>query len=270
MNGFLTTNSFLVNKKMIKNNSKTKENLLELYLKERDDIDTWAVEEGWRIQKRWHHEKLENALIHLDLEGKKVLDLACGSGGLTRKIKERNPSARIYGVDFNKKAIEYAARKDAGVKGVKYFSGDAQDIPFRDKFFDVVIGFDMLDHIPDYRKCMSEIRRVLKDGGEIAVTVENHHSLWPIVEFAWSAYSKFGNARNLSHQHVVNFTPKTFKELIAKSGFLIKKFYTIHNVNTFFYLISDWYPKALDSFICRRNLGLSLFCYAKKIKCIPQ
>lgn len=252
--------------KMGKNNIKSKNGLLKIYHSQPTDIDTTAVESNLRVQREWHREKLENALLHLNLDGKKVLDLACGSGGLTRKLKRICRSATIFGMDFNAKAISYAKTRDSGVKGLKYLVGDAENIPFKDNFFDIVIGLDMLDHIPDYKKSMREINRVLKKDGDVVLTVENHHSLWPVVEYLWYLRSYFGNARDLRHVHVVHFTPKTFNELIENTGFSVKKFYTIHNLNTFFYLVSDYYPKSLNSFISRKNLGLSLFCYAKKIK----
>lgn len=251
---------------MEKKNIKLKTDLLEIYHSQPADIDTKAVESSLRVQREWHKEKFENALLHLNLEGKKVLDLGCGSGGLTRKLKRTNPSAEIFAMDFNEKAISYAKKRDKGVKGLKYMAGDAECIPFKDNFFDAVIGLDMLDHVPDYKKCMYEINRVLKKGGEIVLIVENRHSLWPIVEFLWFLWSNFGNARDLRHVHVIHFTPKMFYRLIEDTGFSIKKFYTIHNLNTFLYLIGNYYPKSLNSLIGRKKLGLSLFCYAKKIK----
>lgn len=248
---------------MGKNNIKSKNGLLKIYHNQKADIDTIAVESSLRVQREWHQEKLENALLHLNLNGKRVLDLACGSGGLTRKLKKINPSVAIFAMDFNAKAISYAKARDSGVDGLMYLVGDAENIPFKDNFFDAVIGLDMLDHIPNYKECLREINRVLKKGGEIILTVENHHSLWPIVELVWD---KFGQGRDYGNVHVAHFTPKTFTELIKNSGFSVQQFYTIHNLNTFFYLIGSYYPKSLNSFISRKKLGLTLFCYAKKNK----
>ena len=248
---------------MGKNTIKSKNDLLKIYHSQLADIDTRAIESDLRVQREWHQEKLENTFLHLNLDGKKVLDLACGSGGLTRKLKKISPSATIFAMDFNVKAISYAKTKESGMDGLKYLVGDAENIPFKDNFFDAVIGLDMLDHIPDYKECLREINRVLKKDGEVVLTVENRNSLWPIVEFIWD---KFGQGRDYGHVHVAHFTPKTFIELIKNSSFSVKQFYTIHNLNTFFYLISNYYPKPLNSFISRKKLGLTLFCYAKKNK----
>src|SRR3989338_1454770 len=241
----------------------TSAELMKIYHSQPDNIDTKAVESKLRVQKEWHREKLENTLSHLDFKGKKILDLACGSGGLTRKLKKNATSSIIFAIDSNEKAVQYARKRDKNISGLMYTAGNAESIPFKDDFFDIVIGLDMLDHVPNYKECMREINRVLKKGGKLVLTVENHYSLWPIVEFLWD---KFGRGREYRLVHVVHFTPKVFEKLVMDSGFSIKKLYTIHNLNTFFYLIGNYYPKSLNSPISRKKLGLSLFCYAEKTR----
>ena len=234
--------------------------LKKIYLSQPSDVDSEAVVSKFRVQREWHREKLNSVFRHLNLENKDVLDLACGSGGLTRKLKRKCPSANIFGVDFNEEAINYANEVDEGITGLRYKSGDAQDLTFKKNSFDVVIGLDMLDHIPDYNLCLSEIHRVLRPGGKLILTVENRRSLWPIVEYIWDR----SGGRDYGNVHVVHFTPKSFRNVLVRAGFSINKFYTIHNINTFFYLLSDYYPKKLNSYISRKRLGLTLFCYAEK------
>jgi|GEM_PF-2144367 len=235
--------------------------LKKIYVAQAPDVDTKAVDSSLRVQREWHREKFDATISVLDLSGKTVLDLACGSGGLSRKLKARFPSATIIGMDFNPKAIAYAKKKDKGIKGLSYRSADAQNIPLKDSSVDIVIGLDMLDHVPDYHKCLSEIHRVLRPAGEIVLTVENHHSLWPIVEKLWDT---FGDGREYGDVHVIHFTPKTLEDAIKQHGFAIKKYFTIHNASTFFHLLSDWYPQVLNEVMSKNRLGLTLFCHARK------
>ncbi len=235
--------------------------LRKIYVAQAPDVDTHAVDSPLRVQREWHKEKFDAATSVLDLTNKKVLDLACGSGGLSRKLKARFPSAAILGVDFNPRAIAYAKKKDKGIKGLSYRTADAQQLPLKDASVDVVIGLDMLDHVPDYNKCLSEIHRVLRPGGDLVLTVENHHSLWPLVERLWDT---FGDGRDYGNVHVIHFTPPTFKKAIERHGFEIKRYITIHNINTFFNLVMGWYPKPINSFMQKRRLGLTLFCHARK------
>jgi ubiquinone/menaquinone biosynthesis C-methylase UbiE len=239
----------------------TTKELKKIYLAQPPDVDTKAVDSTLRVQREWHQEKLATILSELNLSNKTVLDLACGSGGLTRKLKAHVPSATFIGVDFNQRAISFAKKRDASVKGLSYKTGDAQAIPLKDNSVDIAIGLDMLDHVPDFHACLSEIYRVLRPGGEIALTVENHHSLWPIVERLWDV---FGDSRDYGHVHVIHFNPKTFKRVITSHGFMVKNYFTIHNINTFFHLISGWYPKSINNAMRRNFLGLTLFCHAVK------
>jgi len=167
----------------MRNSKLTTKELLKTYHSQPEDIDTLGVKSNFRVQREWHREKLTNVISNINLKGKKILDLACESGGLTRNLKRLVPSSEIFGLDFNDKAIAWAKKKDKGISGLHYYAGDAQKIPFKDSFFDIVVGLDMLDHIPNPMKCLSEINRVLKKGGEIAIKVENNQSLWPLVEF---------------------------------------------------------------------------------------
>ena len=48
---------------------------------------------------------------------------------------------------------------------------DAQQLPFRDGAFDVVVGFELLEHLPDTDRCLREVRRVLEPGGHVAMSL---------------------------------------------------------------------------------------------------
>jgi len=147
----------------MKKNIKIKKDLMKIYYSQPPDIDTKAVESTLRVQREWHREKLENVISKLNFEGKKILDLACGSGGITRYLKKTVPSANIYAVDFNVNAISYAKKKDRAIKGLKYFVGDAQKIPFRSNFFDVVISITAIQNFQDIEEGLREIKRVGKN-----------------------------------------------------------------------------------------------------------
>lgn len=96
--------------------------------------------------------------------GNSVLDLCCGQGTLTAAIS--NVAGDVTGLDFSPEMI---AKAIIAVPDAQIVEGDAMDMPFDDAHFDKVIcNFGMM-HIPDQPKALSEIRRVLKPGGEFTM-----------------------------------------------------------------------------------------------------
>ena len=97
-----------------------------------------------------------------------VLDVACGSGNAT--IPAAKTGATTIGLDITPELIE-AGKKNAAEAGVEieWIEGDAQDLPFDDAAFDVVLSVFGCMFAPDHRKTAAELARVLKPGGRLAV-----------------------------------------------------------------------------------------------------
>lgn len=165
-----------------------------------------------RMVPEFHKETLtyaEHMTRYLAVEdivkGKIVLDIASGSGYGT-KILAKN-AKKVFGVDVNETAVHYA-EKNYGAKNIEYLIGNGEQIPLPDKSVDVVITFETIEHIADYKKFLDEVKRVLKDDGLAVVSTPND------LEFAE------GN-----HFHLHEFE---YKELTS----LLKKDYK--NVDSYF------------------------------------
>ena len=98
--------------------------------------------------------------------GLKLLDVCCGPGLISAAAVGRG--AKVCGLDFAAEMIRIAS---AEVPGARFHEGDALALPFADDSFDsVVCGFGII-HLPDPAQALSEMHRVLKPGGQIAVSV---------------------------------------------------------------------------------------------------
>jgi ubiquinone/menaquinone biosynthesis C-methylase UbiE len=97
-----------------------------------------------------------------------VLDVACGAGNAT--IPAARKAARTVGLDITPQLIE-AGKKAAAEAGVEieWLEGDAQDMPFDDESFDVVLSVFGSMFAPDHAKAAAELARVLKPGGRMVV-----------------------------------------------------------------------------------------------------
>ncbi len=96
----------------------------------------------------------------------RVLELGCGTGSMWighEAVIEKCGDLVLS--DFSAGMLEKAKDNIGDISNVSYRVIDIQDIPYKDESFDIVIANYMLYHVPDIKKALSEVRRVLKSGG---------------------------------------------------------------------------------------------------------
>ncbi len=101
--------------------------------------------------------------------GERVLDVACGTGALTRTVKERTgPCGAVVGLDPNAAMLQVAARRSPDIE---WRQGAAEMLPFESASFDAVVSQFGLMFFADRGAAMREMTRVLRTGGHLAVAV---------------------------------------------------------------------------------------------------
>ncbi len=101
--------------------------------------------------------------------GDRVLDVACGTGVLTRVAAERTGSGgAVVGLDLDPGMLAVAARL---TPAIEWRQGTAEALPFPDGSFDAVVSQFGLMFVPDPAKALREMMRVLAPGGRLAVAV---------------------------------------------------------------------------------------------------
>jgi arsenite methyltransferase len=104
-------------------------------------------------------------------EGGVALDVGAGPGSITTSLAHAaGPDGLALGVDISEAMLTRAVRSAAGPQ-VGFLRADAQRLPFRDETIDVAVSIAVLQLIPDPAAALSEIARVLKPGGRLAVMV---------------------------------------------------------------------------------------------------
>ena len=98
--------------------------------------------------------------------GRRVLDLGCGFGGRTVWYAERG-AERVMGLEISPKMVDRcrAFAEQHGMDNVEFVVGIAEDLPYEDNSIDVVITYDVLEHVQDPAQAMCEIARVLQPDG---------------------------------------------------------------------------------------------------------
>lgn len=102
--------------------------------------------------------------LRIDPLGKRALEVGCGGGILCEEISRMGFDAT--GIDPSELSVRIAAdhARASGLK-IRYVKGTGESLPFADGFYDVVFCCDVLEHVRDLPKVVSEISRVLKKGG---------------------------------------------------------------------------------------------------------
>jgi arsenite methyltransferase len=104
-------------------------------------------------------------------QGGVALDVGAGPGSITATLAHAaGPDGLALGVDVSEPMLARAVRASAGPQ-VGFLRADAQRLPFRDQSFDVAVSIAVFQLIPDPAAALSEIARVLKPGGRLAVMI---------------------------------------------------------------------------------------------------
>lgn len=108
------------------------------------------------------------AILEQATPGTTLLNAGCGTGEFNYYLRDRFQQS--YGVDINEADIT-TARELCPDDRIRYDTGDVARLSFEDDFFDTVICVEVLEHVEQPAQVLAELRRVLKPGGQLIVTV---------------------------------------------------------------------------------------------------
>ena len=176
-------------------------------------------------QPEFEHTDRHYRLLKEIGRGKRVLDLGCLGGQISRKIKDQNND--VYGVELNPKAAAQAEKQGIRVKVFDLNDG----VPFQDGFFDTVHAGEIIEHIFDTQFLFEECNRVLKPGGTFLFTVPNLNSLTNRLRVVSGAflpnYGAYADDHNGSRIRLFNLDKVA--EVCRLSGFQVTQVYGLAN-----------------------------------------
>lgn len=111
-----------------------------------------------------------------------ALEIACGTGLVTRRLRERlDPAVRLVATDLSKAMLDYARGSLGELEGIEWREADFTRLPFGDGEFGAVVCAFGIMYVEDKEVAFREARRVLADGGQIFFNVwdrieENRHA----------------------------------------------------------------------------------------------
>jgi SAM-dependent methyltransferase len=119
-----------------------------------------------------------------------VLDAGCGSG---RTMEELIAYGEVHGIELDPQAAAVARDRGFDVK-----IGRLEELPWESGAFDLITCLDVIEHTPDDRLTLRELRRVCKPGGWLLATVPAYQSLWSLHDEANHHYRRYDRAALLA------------------------------------------------------------------------
>ena len=114
-----------------------------------------------------YYTRISTALKYLK-SSKNILDIGCSDGYVHKQIR----SKKITGIDINESDLDIAKLLNPNNR---YRKESVYELKFKDAEFDTVLCLDVLEHLDDDTKAISEISRVLKKGGKLVLTVPSRN-----------------------------------------------------------------------------------------------
>ncbi|QDZ18136.1 S-adenosyl-L-methionine-dependent methyltransferase [Chloropicon primus] len=159
----------------------TNDGVLEYYWGEHIHLGYYSdaeLEKGWKKKdfKEAKYDFIEEMLkwsgaVDSGAEPKNILDVGCGIGGTSRYLARKFPNARVTGITISEAQVKRATElaKEQGLANVEFKLVDALNMSFEDDQFDLVWGCESGEHMPDKRRYVEEMTRVLAPGGNLAI-----------------------------------------------------------------------------------------------------
>jgi ubiquinone/menaquinone biosynthesis C-methylase UbiE len=159
----------------------------------------------------WQWERRRALLLGEVRPGERVLDLGCGAGRFVAALREAG--AEPVGVELAEAALD-RARANAPGADLRLVADDGS-LPLEHASVDLVWCSEVLEHVPDTAHLLLEVRRVLRPGGRLLVTVPDHPRVWTTLK----ALTRFEAHFDPLGQHVRFYTRRSLAATLEHAGF---------------------------------------------------
>jgi SAM-dependent methyltransferase len=157
-------------------------------MNESDRKSEWASGDAYEpYVGRWSRLVAREFLAWLKAQkNMRWLDVGCGTGALSQTILEEAAPSRIQGIDPSEDYVNYASRRITDSRA-RFDIGDARTLPYPTASFDIVVSGLALNFVPEPAVAMSEMARVTRAGGTVALYVWDYAGEMQLMRYFWDA-----------------------------------------------------------------------------------
>lgn len=154
------------------------------------------------VWRRGQDRRLDLIRKFVTLENKRILDIGCGLGMYVEKF--RRFSDDTYGVDIDPEKVQKAQERLPNIS-----LAPAEELPFKDRSFDVAMLHEVIEHVVDDRRAVAEGMRVLDVGGYLVIYAPNR--LYPFETHGFF----FRGEYHFGLLPLVNYLPDTLRDRVC-------------------------------------------------------
>jgi 2-polyprenyl-3-methyl-5-hydroxy-6-metoxy-1,4-benzoquinol methylase len=226
------------------------------------DTDPYTVEV--HLNSDFHQRRLQCTVSLLaealqQVQGvPKLLDVGCGQGHITARIKEAFPQVQIAAFDYSVAAVEYGVDHFAGLN---FAVANAYNPPYPDNYFDLVICNNLWEHVPDPLHLLSGLQKIMKDHGFLVISTPSRYRLRNLVRVIQGKPVAL-----MSEHHVTEYSVGQVMEQLQYGGFKVVKVLSKHTGDGF---LKSLITRTVSSFLSiigsHHQLEATVFYLAQRV-----
>jgi len=207
-----------------------------------------AKQDIYDKKDRQYFEGSRNDIVKLIPNGNnRILELGCGAGRTLLNAKEQGKASEIVGIDI-------IPTNDEHNKLDRYIQADIDtlDFPYPEKYFDVIICADVLEHLVDPWKAVSRLSLLLKKDGLFVISLPNARDYLLFIAIFMRGDFRYVNEGLFDRGHLRFFCKKNMRDMLEQNGMSRPLFF--HNLAKLRKVINLITLGALEEFLVKQYL----------------
>lgn len=172
------------------------------------------------LQRLWHKRRFTEISNITESVGGKILDVGSADGTFSKVILDKSKADELVGIEVLWSSVDWAKKHWKKQKRMKFILGDAHELKFKTNSFDAVFILEVLEHVEDPAKVLSEVNRILKKGGYGVFLVPSDSMLFQLVWYLWLKFYPRGWV--WKDTHIQTFRGNYLAKAVKNAGLTIE------------------------------------------------